>query len=208
MPLEQAELNQILETVKKTTQETLIALKQQEKKTEEEIAKEKRTEEALTKVNELSTQVTSLTETTGKIKSFCDTYPELCKTVQEIKQKLETPPPAPAGAPKEPPKPEPPKEKILGTDHTSLEELLSCPECLAGHIKKVGFEKAAEQICKNDEACKATLAELTKKGYKIGEPPKPEPPKEPSKEKEDDKGKTEETTNPEGHFTLGKGAKA
>ena len=65
------------------------------------------------------------------------------------------------------------KRGILETGHENVEDLLACPECLLGHIKKIGFDRAAVEICKDDEACKANIAELIKKGYKIEEPERP-----------------------------------
>ena len=202
--MEKEELTAILEQVKATARETINALKAEEQQTTESLAKEKRAEETLAEIKQLTGKISSLetrtVATDDRIKNVCETFPGLCEKVEALAKKLETPPPV-TPPPTEPPKPEEKKKKgILDTGHDAIEDLLSCPECLLGHIKKIGFDKAAEEICKDDESCKATIAELTKKGYKIEEPKKEEPKKEETSE-----GKDEEGKEGDGSFSLGKG---
>jgi len=142
-----------------------------------------------------------LEELTKSNKTLCDLVPSLCTkgeldTILSEKLKPKEPEKPPViPPPAEPPKPEEAKNKgLLDTGHENIEDLLACPECLLGHIKKIGFDKAAVEICKDDEACKAAIAELIKKGYKIEEP----------EEEETGEGKDEEGKEGSG-FTLGAG---
>lgn len=200
--MEQEELNKILGQVKTATIETIKAEREQEARTTESLAKEKKAEETLTQIKQLTEKISSLEtktiEADGRIKTVCEQFPGLCKQVEDLVKKLETPPPI-IPPPTEPPKPKEEKKKgILETGHEDIEDLLACPECLLGHIKKIGFDKAAVEICKDDETCKAAIAELIKKGYKIEEP-----------EKEVvDEGKDKEGKEGDGSFTLGQGEEA
>ena len=148
-----------------------------------------------------------LEELTKSNKTLCELVPSLCTKGELdtiLSEKLK--PKEPEKPPVIPPPAEPPKDKkkgILETGHENIEDLLACPECLLGHIKKIGFDKAAEEICKDDETCKATIAELIKKGYKIEEPKIEEPKKEEISERE-----TEEGKEGDGSFTLGQGEEA
>lgn len=199
MALEKKDVEAIVEGV--TT--TIEKLRQVERQAEGAQEEKKAIKGALTSIPELKERIAKIPE------DLCTTFPELCKDVQgvktqlaalaeELKKKPEPPKP-------EPSKPEPLKEeKIPGTDHANIEELLSCPECVIGHIKKVGFDKAATEICKNDEACEATVMELAKKGYKI-EKPKKEDIIDADGKPKGEKDKPEEGTEKKGHFTLGKG---
>ena len=202
--MEKEELTAILEQVKATARETIKALKAEEQQTAESLTREKEAKDTLAQVRQLTEKISSLetktVETDGRIKTVCETFPSLCEKVEALAKKLETPPPA-IVPPAEPLKPKEGKKGILETGHENIEDLLSCPECLLGHIKKIGFDKAAEEICKDDEACKAAIAELTKKGYKIEEPKKVEEPKK----EETSEGKDEEGKEGDGSFTLGQG---
>ena len=145
-----------------------------------------------------------LEELTKSNKTLCELVPSLCTKGELdtiLSEKLK--PKEPEKPPVIPPPAEPPKDKkkgILDTGHENIDDLLACPECLLGHIRKIGFDKAAEEICKDDETCKAAIAELTKKGYKIEEPKKEEPKKEGNGEGKDEEGKEGESG-----FTLGQG---
>jgi len=150
-----------------------------------------------------------LEELTKSNKTLCDLVPSLCTkgeldTILSEKLKPKEPEKPPVTPPPaEPPKPEETKkEGLLDTGHENIEDLLACPECLLGHIKKIGFDKAAVEICKDDEACKAAIVELIKKGYKIEEPEIKEP-----EEEEISEGKDEEGKEGSG-FTLGAGEEA
>lgn len=199
MALEKVDIKEIVEGVTATIQ----TLRERERQAEGAQEEKKAIKGAITIIPELKERIAKIPE------DLCTTFPELCKDVQgvkaqlaalaeELKKKPEPPKP-------EPSKPEPLKEeKIPGTDHANIEELLSCPECVIGHIKKVGFDKAATEICKNDEACEATVMELAKKGYKI-EKPKKEDIIDADGKPKGEKDKPEEGTEKKGHFTLGKG---
>ena len=165
--------------------------------TGETVEKQKKGEEILGQLGQLNQEITTLktktVETDGRIKTVCEAFPGLCEKVEALVKKLETP------LPVIPPTTEPPKKKgILDTGHDAIEDLLACPECLLGHIKKIGFDKAAVEICKDDESCKATIAELIKKGYNVEEPKKEE-----TSERKDKEGKEGESG-----FTLGQGEEA
>ena len=193
--------NQLKEAETKQERETI---KSSIANLQADIAKTSSLLEGLTKSNkDLSvanlqvdmTKTSSLLEELAKSnKTLCELVPNLCTkgeldTILSEKLKPKEP-----EKPAEPPKPKEGKKGILETGHDTIEDLLACPECLLGHIKKVGFNKAAEEICKDDESCKATIAELTKKGYKVEEP----------KKEEGNEGKDEEEEG-NGSFTLGQG---
>lgn len=221
------ELNKVLEEVKKTAQESYRALRDEEARTEAALTKDKKIDELLANVSGLTQKISALetgetvekqktgeeilsqfgqisqklaaletktVETDGRIKTVCEVFPSLCEKVEALAKKLDTPPPV-ALPPAEPPKDK--KKGILDTGHENIEDLLNCPECLLGHIRKIGLDKASEEICKDDESCKATIAELTKKGYKIEEP----------KKEGASEGKDEEGKEGDGSFTLGQGTK-
>jgi len=143
-----------------------------------------------------------LEELTKSNKTLCELVPSLCTKGELdtiLSEKLK--PKEPEKPPVIPPSAEPPKDKrkgILDTGHETFEELLACPECLLGHIKKVGLDKAAEEICKDDETCKVAIAALTKKGYKVDE----------LKKEETGEGKDEEGKEGDGSFSLGQGEEA
>lgn len=159
--MEKEELQAILD--KTTEQATAIfrQLRTEEKKSEEEQQRLKKTEELLSSIKTLTDKVATLETKTGDAKNICEAFPGLCTKVEGIEKKLSE-----IAAP-----PAPPNLLEKFTDHKDLDEIFSCPGCLAGHIKKVGYDKAAEEICKDDEECesriKAIVNALTKKGFKI-----------------------------------------
>ena len=189
-----------------------LGLKEKEKEAQLKDAETKQEREAIKgSIAGLQAEITKtsslLEELTKSNKTLCDLVPSLCTKgeldiilTEKLKAKEPEKPPV-TPPPTEPPKPKEEKKKgILDTGHENIEDLLACPECLLGHIRKIGFDKAAEEICKDDESCKAAIAELTKKGYKIEEPKKEEPKKEETSE-----GKDEEGKEGDGSFTLGQG---
>ena len=200
-----AELTSKIDVLGLKEKEKEAQLKEAETKQEREVIKSSITglQADIAKTSSL------LEELTKSNKTLCELVPSLCTkgeldTILSEKLKPKDPDkPSVIPPPTELPKPKEEKKKgILETGHEDIEDLLACPECLLGHIKKIGFDKAAEEICKDDEACKAAIAELIKKGYKIEEPEE-EPKKEEISERKDEEGK-----EGDGSFTLGQGEEA
>ncbi|MCG2706880.1 MAG: hypothetical protein L6254_04985 [Candidatus Omnitrophica bacterium] len=147
--------------------------------------KEKLFNEALGKISEIAEKVSlheiKFAEAEKQTKTICQDFPGLCERIDVLEKKISlAKPPA-----------DKPKEKLLGTDHETIEEILSCPSCLLDHLKKVGLDKASSELCGSDEACQAIVVELVKKGFKVGPPTK-------------DKENVTAETKKGSHFSLGR----
>jgi len=226
-------LTNTLNNLPNIIRDTLTKIEEERKKLETQKLKEKQEQEFREKVSNLIESFNKLDF--QKLKSICDMYPELCKIKDSLKKEESKKPEEKKSEEKieekkvesaqkaELSKPSPREfiENLMKqTEHTDLEEFLTCPECrpaiIRRYIDTYGVEEGMRLLCKNNSTCEIMFDSLVKEIFpelKKGKEKKEEK-KEEVKEEEShgQKGQTKKvsedrTTEPESTFRIGRPAK-
>jgi len=224
-------LTNTLNNLPNIIRDTLTKIEEERRNLEAKKLKEKQEQEFREKVSNLIESFNKLDF--QKLKSVCDMYPELCKIKDSFKKEQtqqkpeekkpeEKPEEKPASELKAKPSPREFIENLMKqTEHTDLEEFLTCPECRPAIIKRYidtyGVEEGMRLLCKNNSTCEIMFDSLVKEVFPELKKGKGEEKKEEKKEgiKEEEsheqKGQTKEvsqdrTSESKSAFRIGRSA--